>query len=301
MLKFLKNSWFPFLCVVLLGLVTGLVTLPDAPAQNGGQRAWQGTAGQPEHFFSEVAKGNIPGHSVVHKFGHGQVGTSLVPITVSNAYQTPTAAVSLEIVSNNLADALDDTGAHEYTVVGIDANYDEVTQVIAAHATAGTTAVAVPTAMLRVYRWYVSKSGVYADDSTGSHVGTLTLRVASAGATWSTIEATPLPAGQSEIGWYTVPDGYRAYIVHQEITVDSTKSVDVIFFKRTGIDDIVSPFTPMRTVQHLVGLSGAYELDFEVPLDSFPARTDIGYMGVVASGTADIAVHFIIMLVATGY
>jgi hypothetical protein len=264
-------------------------------------RAWQGTAGQPENFYVEVEKGNIPGHSLVHKFGHGNVGTTLVPVSISLKYTMPTAVVSLEIVSDDLADALDDTGAHEYTVIGIDANYDEITQVVSAHATLGTTAVAVPIDMLRVYRWYVSSSGVYASAATGSHVGVLTLRVAGAGATWSTIADLPIAQSSSEIGAYTVPDGYSAYITQQDIDVDSTKSVDVLIMSRQEIDDITTPFSPMRTVAHYVGMTGHAPTDFKVPMDGFPARTDILYMANVVSSTADVSIHFAILLVKDGY
>lgn len=283
---------------IVFAIMFVLIAVSSVTAQN---RGWQGTAGSPENFYVEIEKGNITGHSIVHKFGHGNVGTTMVPLTISGAYQTPTAAVALEIVSSDLADALDDVGAFEYTVIGIDANYDEVTQVIAAHATLGTTAVAVPTSLLRVYRWYVSASGTYANATAGSHAGTLTLRVAGAGATWSQIELAPFPAGQSEIGAYTVPDGFRAYIIQQELHGDSAKSVDVVLFKRSGIDTVVAPFTAMTTMSHYVGIKGSNPTDFKSPMDSLPARTDFGYMGTVASGTAAVSVHFSIMLVKDGY
>ncbi len=293
--------WNKSLLAVFAMLFVLIAFMPSSVHAQGGQRAWQGTAGSPERFFLEVAKGNIPGHSVVHKFGHGLVSTTLVPVSTGLVYQTPLTGVSLEIVSSSLLDALDDTGAWEYTVMGIDANYDLITQVIPAHATLGTTAVALPIDMLRVFRWYVSASGSYATQSVGSHAGTLTLRVAGAGATWDTIGAAPFPAGQSEIGAYTVPDGFRAYIVQQEFDVDGTKSVDILVFKRQGIDVVVAPFTPMRKLSHYVGVTGHTDRQFQVPLNSFPARTDFGYMGKVASGTADVTVHFLILLIADDY
>lgn len=289
------------LTVVFAMLFVLIAVNPVSVHAAGGQRAWQGTSGSPENFFVEVEKGNIPGHSIIHKFGHGSVGTTMVPLTISGVYKAPAAVVSLEIVSDDLADALDDVGAFEYTITGIDANYDEITQVIAAHATLGTTAVAVPIDLLRVYRWFVSASGTYASATAGSHAGTLTLRVSGGGATWSQIELTPFPAGQSEIGAYTVPDGFRAYIIQQELHGDSAKSVDVVLWKRSGIDIIVAPFTPMTTMSHYVGVKGINATNFKAPMDSLPARTDFGYMGIVTSGTADVSVHFSIMLVADGY
>jgi hypothetical protein len=252
----------------------------------------------PSDFYTEVERGRVPGHSIVHKFGHAKVGTTMVPITNSLVYQTPTTPVSLEFLSDDANDTALGTGAREITFTGIDINYDEVTFTIP---TDGENPVALPTDLLRLYRWYVSASGVYATLTAGSHVGTLTVRVAGVGATWSIIEPTPFPASQSEIAIYTVPNGVRAYIVEQDISVDSAKSVEVSLFRRTGIDNIVAPFDPMRVVVHYVGISGGNPHDFRAPIDHFTARTDFGYMGKISNGTADITIHFSILLIEDGY
>jgi hypothetical protein len=290
-------------CLTVAAIVAGNVFMPsmNKVSAQGGQPAWQGSAGSPANFYTEVEKGNIPGHSIVHKFGHGTVGTTLTPLAISLKYETPTAAVALEIVSDDTGDALDALGAWSYSVTGIDAAYDELTQTVAAHATDGLTAVAIPTSLLRVYRWGVESSGQYGTQTAGSHIGAISIRVSGAGATWSTISDVPYPQGQSEIGCYTVPDGYNAYIIQQDVDVDSTKSVDIIIMSRQGIDVVSSPFTVMKTVVHYVGVTGHNPTDFKAPMDSFPARTDIMYMGKVSSSTASMSVHFSIMLVKVGY
>lgn len=249
-------------------------------------------------FLVEVAKGNIPGHSVVQKFGHAVVGTGLTPITHSGFYRTPLAPVSLEFLSDDPNDTALGTGAREITFTGIDINHDEA---IFSIATDGTTPVALPTDLKRLYRWKVSASGSYATALSGSHGGTLTVRVAGAGETWSTIDPTPFAMGQSEIGAFTVPNGLRALIVQQEFHVDSTKSVDIILFKRTGIDTVVAPFTAMTALSRYVGVSGNNPTDFKIPLDTLPAKTDFGYMGIVSAQTADISVHFAILLIEDGF
>jgi hypothetical protein len=276
-------------------------TYKSTHAQGGGQRAWQGSPGSPEQFLIEVAKGNIPGHFIVHKFGKGNVGTTFVPITNSLVYQTPLAAVSLEIVSSVAGDALDDVGAHAYEITGLDANWNEITQTVAAHATTGLTAVAVPIDMIRVYRWKVSSSGTYATQTANSHVGTLTLRVAGAGATWSTIGILPRPCAQSQIACYTVPIGYRAFVFMQEMRVDSTKSADIAMFVRSNANDVVTPFSAIQLKVNFVGVSGTSTPDTNAPRDGFVAPADIMFMGKVASSTAEIVVDFEILLIKDGY
>jgi hypothetical protein len=253
---------------------------------------------RPTDFYTEVEKGNVPGHSIVHKFGHGNVGTTVAPLCVSGVYQTPTSAVSLEFVSDDPADTALGLGAREIQFKGLDENWDEVIQTID---TNGTTAVLLPTDLLRLYSWEVIGSGTYASSVAGSHVGSLEVRVAGAGATWSLIENAIFPAGRSEIGAYTVPNGFRAYIIQQEIHGDSAKSVDVILFKRPDADTVVAPFSAMTTLSHYVGVKGINQTDFKAPVDDMPARTDLGYMGIVSAQTADISVHFSILLIKDGY
>lgn len=253
---------------------------------------------RPTDFYTEVEKGQVPGHSIVHKFGHGNVGTTMVPLTVSGVYQTPMSAVALEFVSNSDNDTSDGAGAREITYIGINSNYDEVTFTLD---TNGQTPVALSVDLLRLYRWFVSASGTYAGGGIGSHAGVLTTRIASAGATWSEIELVPFPGGQSEIGAYTVPNGFSAYIIQQELHGDSAKSVDVVLFKRTGIDIVTAPFSAMTTMSHYVGIKGINATDFKAPIDNIPARTDIGYMGIVSNGTADVSIHFSILLIKDGY
>ena len=58
-----------------------------------------------QEWYAQVAEGNIPKHSVVHKFGSGLLTTTLLPISQANTYPTPLTAQSLEFVSSDAADA----------------------------------------------------------------------------------------------------------------------------------------------------------------------------------------------------
>lgn len=291
---------FTFVIAALCALNFYVENLPRAYA-GGGQPAWQGTVGTPNDFLIEVVKGNVPGHRLVYKFGKATVGTTLVPICRSLSYRTPITATALEFVSSSVNDTSAGTGAREITLIGLDTNWQEVTQILA---TNGLTAVDLTTDLVRLYRWYVSESGTYANQTTGSHVGTLTIREDGAGQTWSTIGITPFAIGQSEIGAYTVPVGERAYVFIQELQVDSTKTVDAIFFQRKRANDITAPFGAMRALANFVGISGNINPNTHAPQDGFTTvgeATDIGYMAKVASATADITVIFEILLIKDGY
>lgn len=246
-------------------------------------------------FYLRVVQGLETGYSVVHKFGEGNVSTTYVPVTTSLVYQTPTTLTSLEFVSSSVDDDSAGTGAREVTVVGIGTGWTEVTQTVV---TDGTTPVALATQLYRVYRWYVSASGTYATTAAGSHAGTMTLRVAGAGATWDTIGVTPYAHGQSQIGWYTVPISKKAYLMEKKIYIDTTKSVDVALYKRDNANDVATPYSgAMRIVEDETGVSGAVYIPFAIPAYLGQGPMDVGFMAKVSASTANIAVEFSLLLV----
>lgn len=250
-----------------------------------------------KEFMLEVAKGNVPGHSLVHKFGRNSaVGTTLVPVSSGAVYQTPTAAASLEIVSSSSADSAAGAGARSVYIEGLDANFAVQSETVNM---SGATPVALANTYLRVYRAYVTSSGSYANATTPSQVGTITLRVASAGATWLTLPTidTSFGAGQSNIGAYTVPAGKTAYILSQSMSVDSTKTANLYFFQRTNADDVTTPYSGAMRVQNVyVGIAGPVSFTHRTA-ESYPAKTDIGWLAKVSSGTADVSVEFELLLV----
>lgn len=252
-----------------------------------------------QEWYQQVAEGNIPGYSIVHKFGAGNVGTTLVPITQSGTYQTPTTAQALEFVSTAAADALNGAGMREITITGLDANWNKVVQVIAAHATDGTIAVAIPTSLIRLMTWKVSSSGTYATDITSSHVGVLTIQASGGGTVWSTIPTTPFPSGRSQIGAYTIPTGFTGYLMGKLIYTDTNKVADVYFFERNNADDVTTPYSGvMSLIEREVGVVGGFDHHFTLPKNGFVGPCDLGAMAKVTSGTADVSIEFELLLKA---
>jgi len=226
---------------------------------------------QDREFLIEVEKGNVPGHSIINKFGFDSAVTStLQSIADAQVYQTPTTAVSLEILSSDANDAAAGTGARTVEIQGLDANFAEQTQTVTMN---GTTAAAITGTWMRVFRARVTESGTYASQSAGSHAGTLTVRVAGAGATWATIGLTTasFPMGQTEIGAYTIPAGKTAYLLASTISVD--KNTDAIFqlFAR--------PFNGAWNLKGQTGTFGTpFTYQYPVPL-KFEEKTDLEIRG----------------------
>ena len=252
--------------------------------------------GEPPGF--NLAAGYLPGLSVVHKFGHNHaVTTTLAPVCSGGIWRTPqvSGATTLRIKAGG--DALDTaagSGAREITIYGLDATGVEISDTII---TAGASASASTSAsFLRVLRAFVTASGTYASATAASHVGPIVVEDTAGTEDWFTIPIEHVPHGQSQIGAYTVPLGKRAFISHIGVEVETNKFIDVQFLKRENILQTAAPYSAMRVIHELVGVTASVRSDFHEPFDSLPPLTDIGFMGVVASGTASASVHFGIIL-----
>lgn len=250
-------------------------------------------------FHYDIARGEFSPYTVVHKFGYNEaVGTTFEPITVGGIYRTPqsTSATTLRIKAGNANDTAAGSGARAVTLVGINASGAEITETLA---TAGTSASSNTTnSFMRLYRAYVSASGTYATATAGSHSAAIVIENSAGTETWGTIDATDFPKGQTNIGAYTVPTGYRAFIKNIHIYVEAAKPGTIIFFHRANILETAAPYTAMREAYTAVGVDGEDTITYDAPLGPYAASTDIGFMGKVASGTAAMSVNFDIYLEA---
>jgi len=245
-------------------------------------------------YYAAVEAGEVPGATLLNKFGRAEIGTSLTPISRELVYQTPTTATVLEFVSDDANDTSAGTGAREISIIGLNSSWEEVMQTVT---TNGTTAVALSTPLIRMYRWYVTKSGTYATSSTGSHAGTLTIQESGGGTVWSSIGVTPFPTGQSQIGITTIPIGKRGVLLSTHVFVDTSKSVDLYLFQRPNADVVTAPYTgAMRVVREFQGVTGPITYVPRGGAGAFVGPCDIGFMGQVTVGTAAVSCDFELLL-----
>lgn len=247
-----------------------------------------------------MAKGNIAGHSIIHKFGHNDaVGTTFMPVAIGGVYPMLQVggAVTLRIKAGGDAnDTAAGSGAQEVTLEGLDETGALVT---AAVATAGVSASSATTAtLMRFFRGWVSASGTYATLAAGSHAADIVIEDSGGAGDWGTIELNGFPLSQTEIGLYPVPLGFEAQILSATVWSDSTKTTDLVLFQRQNILETAAPYTAMRILVdvHLEG--GESDIKPRSPMGSFPALTDLGFMAKVDSGTASVSVDFDILLIA---
>ena len=160
-----------------------------------------------------IAKGEVEGTSFVHKFGNApDFDTTDAEVTVWDGAEDGTAwelmnyvySTTDDIDSLSSSEAADD---QDITIVGLDINYEEVTQTITL---TGQARVALTTALLRVYRAYNGDSTDLAGHVIIYVNGAITGGVPDTNAD---IRAIIDPINQqTEMAVYTIPAGKTGYM-----------------------------------------------------------------------------------------
>jgi len=251
-------------------------------------------------FLIEVAKGNIPGHSLIHKFGHNEaVGTTFAPVTQGGVYPTPQVGseTTLRIkAGGNANDTAAGTGGREITLEGLDETGAFATATLATAGVLASSATSIT--FLRLFRAFVSASGTYATATVGSHAADIVIEDSGGTEDWATINLNSFPAAQTEIGVFSVPLGFTAHMLSASVFSDSTKITELSFFQRQNILETAAPFTAMRLVFDALLEGGNSPINPKSPIGPFPALTDIGFMANVDVSTASVNVDIEILQVA---
>jgi hypothetical protein len=173
--------------------------------------------GRTEPFNLQVGRGQIPYHQPVEIFGYSTAvgGTALGPLwegltQSGGSYVYPGSAAQLTLVSSSASD----TSALSVMIMGLDSNFNLLSEVIALNGTSSVTSV----------NSYLRVNGLYC--TNGNNVGTITAKIS------STLYAQINPTiGQSQSSVYTVPKGYTFYLtsVQANANIGFTSSNYMIF------------------------------------------------------------------------
>lgn len=195
-------------------------------------------------------------------FTNPTVDVATVPETVSpigGMLTLRTAAAVFEVVSSSALDTnTAGVGARTVSIWGVDANFNEVTEVIALN---GITPVVGAVLFYRVNSVVVATAG-----GAKTNVGTILVRDAGAGTTRSMIV---LGQGRSEVGVFTVPAGHKmlatGWTVSARDNVGQKALADVAFYTTTE---------GVRAVDWRMVIDGTIPANLGAP-HVFPEKTDI--------------------------
>lgn len=240
----------------------------------------------------DIARGLASGCRSFNKFGRNTaIGSIYTPVTRSGYYRTPqaNAAVNLRIkAGGNANDTANGSGAREVTLVGINANGD---QVIEAIQTAGTSASSPSVnTFIRLFDAYVSKSGTYATQTAGSHAGTITIENAANAEDWASIADGNLGRGKTEMAVYTTPHDRSVALLNVTISSDADKKANIVLYKRENILQTSPPYSALTMVTEYPQSSGLIDVVFDPPL-YFGPLTDFGFLANVSASTVDVSVN----------
>jgi hypothetical protein len=247
-----------------------------------------------EPFELQVSRGQIQGHSAFCQFGiNGAVGQTLETVWVGGGtYSFPTSATTTTISSSSGDDTAAGTGAQTVRVEGVDATYALVSETASMN---GQTGVTLANEYLRVNRITVLTAGSGGTSGGSIYVGTGTV---STGVPAVILNRTGASSNESESAFYTVPDGYSAYITRWTMSsanAGPTADIATRFVLR------VRPYGGVfgyKAVYNLPG-NGIYECEAAFPLP-LPEKTDIEVMSLTTADSAYVSTQLQLVLIKEG-
>lgn len=238
--------------------------------------------GSSEPFELQVARGQIPGHYRVHKFGFNSLVQNVEETIWSEGgiYYHPTGATQLQVASTSDDDTGNEgDGARTIELQGLDENYNPITEEILLD---GTTAVPTTKSFLRINRGFVKTAG-------DNEVATGIIR-AGTGTVTNGVPANVYlridPAdGQTLMCVWTVPAGYTAYLLQNNVTCFTEAN------NKFGIVRLISkqPDGVYRTQDKHTVVNSQNAVEYPVPV-SFPEKTDIEMRAIASSSNANLQV-----------
>ena len=237
----------------------------------------------------DISAGRVLKTDFIHKFGRNpSVGGA--PETIwqqGGLYTYLTSASTVFVSSNDADDNPTGDGAQTVTILGLDANYNQIQATQPVNNRAGTTE------FLRINRAFVASAG-----STGTNEGNVIISTGVGGtgtvlADIGTIgTGTTYGLGQSMLGLYTVPAHCTGYLTRWNVGVASYNSSATATLFTRQIENVLGAFRT-RDIMDVPG--GFHTRDYEIPI-KLPPKTDVEIRAIASSGSI-ISSSFDIVLV----
>lgn len=230
--------------------------------------------GTSEPFELQVARGQISGHTFLHRMGgvpamsQNQTGTVW---DVDDTLYPWSAWDTAGTVTVSRADAGD--AGKNVIIIGLDADYNPVSTTITLTAASGNTSATV-----------FKRIDSIRMNGTAANVGQINVLK---GAT--TVGRIIAGVGQSLKGTYTVPAGYTAYLTQGVMSVQNGADASGFFYYRLFGDRFV--------IGHTFEVASAdYIYGFSCPL-ALPEKTDIDVRATVRSNNARVTAGYDMILI----
>jgi hypothetical protein len=229
-----------------------------------------------EPFELQVSRNQIQGHKTLFKFGNNSdINGSLETVwSHGGLYVYPTSAIQMKVSSSSADDSGTGTGARTVVVGGLDADYNEITEVVTL---TGQTEVLTTNTFIRVFRAFVATAGSGATAAGTIYIGTGTVTTGVPATVYAEI---PLGENQTLMAIWTVPAGYTLYLYRGTFSAASNNAAHYILGKF-----VIRPFGGVfRNAADVTANSNVIPYDFEIPL-VVPEKSDIEARAIALAGT----------------
>jgi len=240
-------------------------------------------------------------------FGKNEnVTTSYSALTTNGVYNMPLVADAKQLrikAGGDAGDTLAGLGGRTVTLSGVDSELRQIRETIALNGASASSLTSK--AFFRLHEARVSASGTHGTALTYSHIAAITIED-SGGVEWAEIPGGDIPHGLSHIGCFTIPlftfDGIpiksgfvRSYLP----TVDTGKSMDLVFLVIGGALTTTAPFTPALLQRQHLGFNRDINIVVPTALGPIPPGTDIVVM-VKGPSTPSVAMSMQYALLKDG-
>ncbi len=232
----------------------------------------------------EIAKGNVDGYSQMNKFGENPAVSAAEDLWDFGGTYTFSTTADIDKLSSS-----DDSDTQSITVIGLDANWDEVIQT---KTLTGQAKVTLDTPLIRVYRMYNNGSTDIAGVVYCYVDGDIT-----AGEPDTDADVRAIINGSSNqtlMCVFTVPRGKTAYFLQGYIGISrrATAATDFAWMAR--------PFGGVFRQQSRMSLnsqgSGTWQFRYALP-PSVPEKTDIKIRILDTSAVVGVGGGFDVLMV----
>jgi len=227
-----------------------------------------------------AAIGAIKGYTPFRKFGVNAALTGTADVWGNGGTLVwPDVAGVVSVVSSDAADTDGSTGAHQVTIVGLDADYNTIQETVNM---TGLTPAVTTASFLRANRMFIGECG-----SSDSNVGVISASIG--GNVQETIRAGD---GQSAVALYTVPAGYTFLVNYYSVgvgrmagTADCNIKGQIRLYDPTVADP--SQHQGWRTISNIYLYNGQQQAN-STSWTVIPEKTDMRIRATLSSGTTQV-------------
>jgi hypothetical protein len=239
--------------------------------------------GTSEPFELQVARGQISFHKTVFKFGYNAVvgATKETIWEQGGLYAYPASDTVMTISSSSTDDTAAGTGARTVEVFGLDADYNEINEVVTLN---GQTAVNTTKSYLRINRGIVRSAGSGGANAGTIYAGTGTVTTGVPANIYLTINGDG--DNQTLMALWTVPAGYTAFLTKMSLSTGTSTNTKAIL----NASLVARPYGEVFQIKERFTITdGAHEQFYTFPL-SFTEKTDLEMRAFSSSGSVDFNV-----------